>query len=237
MQLLISVRSRVEALQAARNGADLIDLKEPSNGALGALPLATVREIVAALRGEGCAQTVSATVGDPPFVHEDLAARVAALAACGVDLVKVGVERDAAARALLDALAALATPHLGLVPVFIADRGLDPALVAQAAALPFAALMADTADKRGGSLFERVGEASLRGFIACARSARRRVGLAGALRFEHLERLAVLGPDFAGFRGAVCAGEREGALDGARVRELRQRLRAVTSSRSIPRAA
>jgi uncharacterized protein (UPF0264 family) len=236
MQLLVSVRSRDEARQAARSGADLIDLKEPLHGALGALPLAVVREVVAALRSEGCAQTISATVGDPPFDGDDLAARVAALAACGVDLVKVGVERAAAARALLDALAALATPRLGIVPVFIADRGLDLGLVAQAAALPFAALMADTADKRGGSLFERITQASLRGFIACARSAGRHVGLAGALRFEHLERLAALGPDFAGFRGAVCAGEREGALDGARVRELRERLRAVTSSRFITRA-
>ena len=50
MKLLVSVRSVEEALLAAEGGADFIDLKEPGRGALGGLPVATIREIVAALR-------------------------------------------------------------------------------------------------------------------------------------------------------------------------------------------
>ena len=67
MRLLVSVRSPDEALLAARHGADLIDLKEPGAGALGGLPLATIRAIVAALRAEGVALPTSATIGDVPL--------------------------------------------------------------------------------------------------------------------------------------------------------------------------
>ncbi len=50
MRLLVSVRSVDEALLAAASGADFIDLKEPGQGALGGLPVASIVAIVAALR-------------------------------------------------------------------------------------------------------------------------------------------------------------------------------------------
>ena len=53
MKLLVSVRSVEEALLAAEGGADFIDLKEPGAGALGGLPIATIRAIVDALRRHG----------------------------------------------------------------------------------------------------------------------------------------------------------------------------------------
>ena len=52
------------------------------------------------------------------------------------------------------------------------------------------------------------------------------IGLAGALRPAQLETLASLGPDFAGFRSAVCEGGRTGRLEASRVRELVARLAA-----------
>ena len=50
MRMLVSVRDVQEALAAADGGADFIDLKEPREGALGGLPLNTIREVVCALR-------------------------------------------------------------------------------------------------------------------------------------------------------------------------------------------
>ena len=44
-RLLVSVVDSVEAAVAASQGADLIDAKDPSQGALGALPASTVRAI------------------------------------------------------------------------------------------------------------------------------------------------------------------------------------------------
>ena len=116
------------------------------------------------------------------------------------------------------------------MPVFIADRGLDATLIAHAARLPFVALMVDTGDKHAGSLFEVAPRAALQDFVATARAAGRPAGVAGALRLDDVEALAALGPDFAGFRSAVCAGDRRGALDPARLRTLAAALRAAQAS-------
>ena len=106
LRLLVSVRSVDEALCAADAGVDLIDLKEPAAGALGGLPIATVRAVVAALRERGNAGLISATIGDVPMSAQALILeRVHAVAACGVDYVKVGITRDAAAPAVLQSLA------------------------------------------------------------------------------------------------------------------------------------
>ncbi|MGD9835957.1 MAG: (5-formylfuran-3-yl)methyl phosphate synthase, partial [Piscinibacter sp.] len=111
IRLLVSVRSVDEALLAAEGGADFIDLKEPAQGALGGLPEATILDIVAALRERGSTLPVSATIGDVPM-HEldEILARVARVGACGVDIVKVGIERVPAAGAVLRALAGCGRP-------------------------------------------------------------------------------------------------------------------------------
>jgi (5-formylfuran-3-yl)methyl phosphate synthase len=163
---------------------------------------------------------ISATIGDMPMAAlDDIAARVQAVADCGVDVIKVGIDRDAAAHGVLTMLAACGRP---VVPVLIADRSLDAALVAFAVGLGFAGVMVDTADKSAGSLFDCAPMPALQHFIDSARAASLMCGLAGALRLEHLPRLAALAPDFAGFRTAVCSGDRSGALDPQRLLALRQ---------------
>ena len=52
MQLLISVRSRDEALAALTGGADIIDAKDPGAGALGAVSLPTFASIADSIGGE-----------------------------------------------------------------------------------------------------------------------------------------------------------------------------------------
>lgn len=236
IRMLVSVRSVEEALLVAEGGADFIDLKEPALGALGGLPEATIREIVAALRERGSTLPISATIGDVPM-HEldEILARVAAVGGCGVDIVKVGIERTPSAGAVLRALAGCSRP---LVPVFIADRGLDERAVSLALSLGFAGVMVDTADKRAGSLFEALPIEAVARFVAMAREAGAMVGVAGALRREQAALIAQLQPDFAGFRSAVCAGERSGALDVSRLRELVAAMRtaeaAQASSRTSP---
>ena len=48
------------------------------------------------------------------------------------------------------------------------------------------------------------------------------VGLAGGLEEPDVPRLLPLSPDLIGFRGALCAGARSGAIDAARVRAIRR---------------
>jgi uncharacterized protein (UPF0264 family) len=57
------------------------------------------------------------------------------------------------------------------------------------------------------------------------------VGIAGALRVNHAPLLARLAPDFAGFRTAVCAGDRSAALDPQRLRAL---VEAMRSAQALP---
>lgn len=217
-RMLVSVRSVDEALLAARGGADFIDLKEPSDGALGGLPVATIGAIVGALRAHGIGLPVSATIGDLPMQALDrIRAQVDAVGACGVDYVKVGIERGPEAFVVLDALAACTWP---VVPVFIADRGLDATLIARACALDFPGLMVDTADKLAGSLFDAVPMADLRAFVAEVRASGRMAGAAGALRVAHVPLLQALAPDFAGFRSAVCVADRKTALCPERLAAL-----------------
>jgi uncharacterized protein (UPF0264 family) len=161
--------------------------------------------------------------------------RVSAVAAAGVDYVKVGIARAPATPALLEALARCGSV---VVPVLIADEGIDDALVAHALEARFAAVMLDTADKRGGSLLARLPEADLARFVARTRAAGAMAGLAGALGSEDLPRLHALDPDFAGFRGAVCTGsERTSALDARRLDALLARHAALVGARDERRVA
>ena len=233
LRLLVSVRSVHEALAAARAGAHFIDLKEPASGALGGLPPRRIARIVQALRALHPGAPISATIGDVPAASRDeILRRVAAVSACGVDYVKVGIAPGADAGAALALLDRLAGCGAAIVPVLIVDDGLDDRLVEAALqACVFPALMLDTVAKRGGSLLQRHPRAVLAAFVERARSHGCLAGLAGALRAVDVAALVALAPDFAGFRSAVCAGDRAGALEAELVRDLARRLAARPCAR------
>jgi uncharacterized protein (UPF0264 family) len=115
-----------------------------------------------------------------------------------------------------------------VVPVLLSDDGLDDTLLDAVLSEPvaFAAVMLDTATKGAGSLLDRVAAPTLARFVAAVRATGRAAGLAGSLGFDDVRRLHALRPDFAGFRGALCAGPRDGPLDVRAVRRLRARLAA-----------
>jgi uncharacterized protein (UPF0264 family) len=234
-RLLVSVRDVDEALAAAAAGADLVDLKDPAAGALGGLPPAEISAIVRALRACRGDLPLSATIGDVPAGSlDDILGRVDEVARCGVDYVKVGIaggHPEAAARLL----PRLARCGAQVVPVLFADAGIDAELVGAALHEPaFPALMLDTADKRAGSLLRRVRGDSLAAFVGMVRRRGKLCGLAGSLRADDAAALRALAPDFAGFRGAVCEGERAGPLDPGRVRALRRRLAASAPAAGRP---
>jgi len=236
LRLLVSVRDVHEALAAAEAGAHFIDLKDPAAGALGGLPPRRIARIVQALRALYPGAPISATIGDVPVAScDEILRRVAAVSTCGVDYVKVGIapgvgDAADAAVALLDRLAHCGTP---VVPVLIADDGIDDRLVdAALRAGVFPALMLDTVDKRGGSLLQRLPAAAVAAFVARTRSHGCLAGLAGALRGGDVAALVALAPDFTGFRSAVCAGDRAGALDAGLVRDLARRLAARPGGRA-----
>ncbi|MBX9706005.1 MAG: (5-formylfuran-3-yl)methyl phosphate synthase, partial [Gammaproteobacteria bacterium] len=105
-QLLISVTTIEEAQIALENDADIIDLKEPSLGALGALPIETIQAIVTYVKNtkNADAKLTSATIGDLPMQPELLLAHVTQLATTGVDIIKIGFFQTDDYQLSLDAL-------------------------------------------------------------------------------------------------------------------------------------
>jgi uncharacterized protein (UPF0264 family) len=182
-----------------------------------------IRDVLQALRDAHAIQPVSATIGDvAPGDRGEIFERVAAVADTGVDLVKVGVPRGTGAVALLHALARCGAP---VVPVLLADDGIDFDLVTAALGHDaFPAVMLDLAGKRAGSLLRRLARGDVARYIAAARARGTLCGLAGALMLDDVPELQALAPDFAGFRSAVCVGDRASTLEPLRVRELSARL-------------
>ncbi|MFZ5790386.1 MAG: (5-formylfuran-3-yl)methyl phosphate synthase [Pseudomonadota bacterium] len=215
--VLASVTSIEEAELVLAAGADLIDLKDPSAGALGALPGETIRAVVARIAGR---RPVSATVGDLPMVPRTVATAVARAARLGVDIVKVGLFPGGNREACLEVLADEARRGRRIVLVMFADQRLDFSLIERARDLGLAGVMLDTADKRGGGLRRHLDEATLAAFTARARGAGLLCGLAGSLALADIPALLPLRPDYLGFRGALCRDGRTTALDPARVRAV-----------------
>lgn len=224
---LASVTSAEEARTALDCGASIIDCKDPQKGALGALRGSQIEAIVRAVAGK---VLVSATTGDLPNDAALMVNAAARVAATGADIVKVGFfdSKDAAA-----AIAALGSADLGrarLVAVLMADRNPNLAIVRQLAAAGFAGVMFDTADKAAGALPDVLDNKALAAFISEARAHNLACGLAGSLRRHHIAGLVALQPDIIGFRGALCDGGRTNALDGARVRGVRESLDAAIAA-------
>ncbi len=106
--------------------------------------------------------------------------------------------------------------------VLFADRDADFTLLPWLAECGFAGAMLDTADKNGGSLSRCMDGARLGRFVDGARSLGLLSGLAGSLGPEDVAPLMALGPDYLGFRGALCGGgDRRAGLDVDRLRAIR----------------
>ncbi len=201
--MLASVRTLNEALFALEAGADFIDLKEPSQGALGALDHAAVRVCVQAIGGR---RPVSATIGDIVSMDpREMTAAVERMAATGVDYIKIGFFAHSLAFDCATALKTLAR-QTRLVAVMFADAPYDPALIDALANAGFTGAMLDTAHKTGKTLRDWREDVELREFVNRASDHGLLAGLAGSLRKEDIAPLLAFEPDYLGFRGALCSG-------------------------------
>lgn len=234
--LLASVLSAGEAELALRAGADIVDLKDPAEGALGALPDAVIRQCLAKVAGR---RPVSATAGDLPMEPAVVAGAAARIGALGVDFVKVGIFPGGYLPGCLDALAEEAARGLRVVAVMFADLAPDLAVIRDLAARGFAGVMLDTAGKAGGGLRAHLDDGRLRAFVRQARARGLFTGLAGSLGPADLAPLLPLGPDYLGFRGALTSGGRGAPLDAAAVAALSRAIKRYqpSSAKSATAAA
>ena len=221
IRFLASVRDAAEAQTALAGGAHVIDLKEPALGALGAVPSPTVKDVVRLVAGRA---QVSATIGDMDLDPEVVAQAVAERDGTGVDLVKIGIFQGDVAGTFA-CLKSLADRGVKMVAVVLADRTLVPeALIPVAAASGFVGIMLDTAGKASGGLLSHITLDQAGRFVTAAKDHGLLCGLAGSLRLDDIDSLRPLKPDYLGFRGALCSGGREGALDDQRLRAVAARI-------------
>jgi len=218
--MLASVADLAEARLAAAAGVDLIDLKNPARGALGALD----EDVIATIRRALPRAALSATIGDLPLHPETVFRAAERTAACGVDYVKIGLFPGGDLEGTLHALAPLAAEHK-LIAVLMADYLIALPVLERIAAAGFHGAMLDTADKRRGPLTRLRPKAFLARFVERAGSLGLLTGLAGSLRLEDVDLLLPLAPDYLGFRGALCREGRTGTLDPQKVALLRERIR------------
>jgi uncharacterized protein (UPF0264 family) len=229
MQLLVSVANSTEARHAVEGGADLIDAKDPRSGALGAVSIATLREIHDAVSAR---RVVSAALGDAS--DEGRIERSAFdYGRIGVGFVKVGFAGTTDAsrverllRATVRGVEATRLEKCGVVAVAYADSGgttsVDPTrLVDIAARAGAAGVLLDTADKDGSGLLRLVSMVTLRSWVARAHGAGLTVALAGKLTADDLPCICETGADIVGVRGAACEHGRSSRVVAERVRALR----------------
>jgi (5-formylfuran-3-yl)methyl phosphate synthase len=229
-RLLVSVVSAKEAERALAGGADIIDVKDPREGALGAPSPRVLSEVV---RAVGAAAPVSVALGDLPSLPHTAALATRGAAACGARFVKVGLrgvhELDAAVT-LMNAVAEAAGARTAVIAAAYADaEALDPPALAPAW-LPavveqtgIAGGLVDTFVKDGRGLYGWLSESELADLIARTQAARASFAVAGQLRLGELRRAAA---DVVGVRSAVCRGgdraaELDSGLVAAAVAELR----------------
>ena len=181
-------------------------------GALGALDTDVIRAIVKVANGR---RTTSATTGDLPAQGEMMVERAREIAALGVDYVKVGLFGPHYLEKCLPVLKHAAR-EIRLVGVLFADRIADfegPCSLLKEAG--FAGAMVDTADKTNGSVRKCATDEKLSRFVHAARECGLLCGIAGSLAVADIKPLQKIGPDYLGFRTALCEeGKRDGKLSG-----------------------
>jgi uncharacterized protein (UPF0264 family)/CheY-like chemotaxis protein len=198
--MLASVNSVEEALLALDANADIIDLKQPALGALGALETGLVKKIADTINGR-C--PVSATIGDLPMQPEIVYQAVKAMAETGVDYIKIGFFPDGDWQGTIEKLATLPRT-INLIAVLFADTVPDFAVINPLKNAGFKGVMLDTMNKSKGSLTQVMAKPDIAQFVRLAKERQLICGLAGSLKLDDIAELMPYQPDYLGFRGALC---------------------------------
>lgn len=238
-QLLVSVRTPQEALDALAGGAGILDIKEPSQGPLGMAALADLYLICATSRAVSPV-AISAALGEVlQWQHEPLPPLAPQLQYAKLGLAGLAAERHWRVlwKQLRNEFDVLRGKPLDWVAVAYADadRAGAPAVreVLEAAIEgDCRAFLIDTFDKTSGRLVELIPEDELRALVSHAHAHQLAVAFAGRVGIADLPHLIPCDPDVIAVRGAACeSGQREGVISPSAVANLVQ---AIKDSQAPP---
>jgi uncharacterized protein (UPF0264 family) len=234
-KLLVSPTDELDALEAVKGGADIIDVKNPVEGSLGAASPTMIRKVREAVERT---IPVSAALGDVPNLPGTIAQAALGAAQAGADYVKIGLhgvskEEDAVyiLTNVVDTLGNFDCKSKAVAALYgdhLRAGTLDPLLlpdIAYSAGVEI--VMVDTAIKDGRDLFVFMPEDDVATFVEEARENGLEVALAGSLAGESFKTAAGLKPDIVGVRtAALPGGDRTGGrVDADLVRELKSILK------------
>jgi uncharacterized protein (UPF0264 family) len=238
VKLLISPQNAKEAKDAIAGGADIIDVKNPKEGSLGANFPWVIKEIKQ-LIPKGV--ELSCTLGEAPNLPGSMTLAAYGAASLEVDYVKVGlngVQTVQKAVGLLENIVhavRMCDSKIKVVAVGYGDYfrvdSISPQFVVDAAVVAKVdVVMLDTAIKDGKALFDFQMWHQLEAFVSSAHGHGLGVALAGSLQMRDLSVVKSLGVDFVGLRGAVCQNNDRnvGNISRECVRELVEKIRQVT---------
>lgn len=221
MQLLVSPSTIDEAKHSV--AADIIDVKRPAEGSLGANFPWVIREIKTLL-----AKPLSAAIGDFDYKPGGAALAAYGAACAGADYVKIGLafEGQEKAREVIGAVVRAVKDEFPRKYVVIAAysdyqrmHSISPFEMAPIAAecgADFA--MVDTGIKDRQSTFVFMDEETLRSFTDTNEKLGLGTALAGAFKFEDIDALKRINPDIIGVRGMVCGGDRNATVQEALIK-------------------
>lgn len=229
MKLLVSVTDAHEARVAVQGAVDIVDVKNPAEGSLGAPAPSVIASVRDAVPPE---RPVSAAIGDLPNLPGTAALAALGAATSGAAYVKVGLAGTSAVADAVAVLRAVREAVDGGAMVIAAgyadanrvpSRPLPPdAVLSAARRAGVGGCLLDTAIKDGRGLFEWLTGDALARLVAEGHAAGLEMALAGALRAEDLAAVRATGADIAGVRSAACRdGRRTAPLDGERIGRLR----------------
>jgi uncharacterized protein (UPF0264 family) len=220
--LLVSVRDAQEAVAALAGGADVIDVKEPSAGPLGAASIEAISAVIAAVAQDAPITVATGDLGDI-FPWEE--------APPGIAIAKLGLAGSVnepwrtQTQQWAERLPATTAGALVAYADWQAAKAPAPEeVLSHAIEIGCAGFVLDTWSKAGRCSLDLLDAERLRLLIGEAIAKPIVVVLAGSITQERLAEAASCGPTLVGVRGAACVGGRSGVVDAERVRALAGRL-------------
>ena len=200
--MLASVTSIKEAALVLNAGVDIIDLKNPELGALGALETNLVSDIVESISR---ASLTSATIGDIEPNDPALYELIISMANTGVDYVKVGLFNEQANECFIEVLNQAAKKNIKIIVVLFAENYSSLVSLGDLMRSGISGVMLDTKNKSDKNLLSLLNRQELDEFVRLAKLHDLVTGLAGSLRYEDISSLLDIEADYLGFRGALCS--------------------------------
>ncbi|RLG73898.1 MAG: hypothetical protein DRO08_00960 [Thermoprotei archaeon] len=231
MKLLVSIWYPEELFDAVEGGADIVDVKDPSSGSLGAPKPEVLRNIVNIINSKNIKCELSAAVGDVKCCPSTVRLAAYFLASMKLNYIKVGIEANDVetayniARSVVEGAKEVGSSKVILVGYadFRRVKSISPLNLPEIAYKAEAdGVMIDTRIKNGANTFNYLTLSYLKKFVIRAKERSLLTALAGGIRGEHIKIAYGLGFDVVGVRTAACHGGRLGKVSRSKVEKLKE---------------